>query len=147
MALDVVSPGEGEKKRVPKVRSAQEELAASMVAQAQEQGLALTGPEGLLKQLTKTVLEAALNAEMTEHLGHERHQAEVGREGRNVRNGARSKTVVSDAVGEVEVAVPRDRDSSFDPVIVKKRQHRLGSVDEVVLSLYAKGLTTGESAP
>ncbi len=101
---------------------------ASMVAQAQARGLALTGPEGLLKQLTKTVLEAALNAEMTEHLGHEKHQAEPGRAGSNVRNGTRSKTVVSDAVGEVEIAVPRDRDSNFEPVIVKKRQRRLGSV-------------------
>ncbi len=59
-----------------------------------------------------------------------------------MRNGARSKTVISDAVGEVEVAVPRDREGSFEPVIVKKRQRRLGSVDEIVLSLYAKGLTT-----
>ncbi|WP_235039301.1 transposase, partial [Kibdelosporangium aridum] len=59
-------------------------MAARLVAQAQEQGLALTGPDGLLKQLTKTVLEAALNAEMTEHLGHEKHQAEPGRAGSNV---------------------------------------------------------------
>jgi putative transposase len=144
MTLDVVSPQATGKGRVGKPRSAQEELAASMVAQAQEQGLALTGPDGLLKQLTKSVLEAALNAEMTEHLGHEKHRAESGRVGSNVRNGTRSKTVVSDAVGEVEVEVPRDRDSSFEPVIVKKRQRRLGSVDEIVLSLYARGLTTGE---
>ncbi|MFC0112897.1 IS256 family transposase [Kibdelosporangium aridum] len=144
MTLDVVSPRATGRKKAAKPRSAQEELAARLVAQAQEQGLALTGPDGLLKQLTKTVLEAALNAEMTEHLGHEKHQAEPGRAGWNVRNGTRSKTVVSDAVGEVQVAVPRDRDSSFEPVIVRKRQRRLGSVDEVVLSLYAKGLTTGE---
>jgi putative transposase len=144
MTLDVVNPGATGKGKAAKPRSAQEELAASMVAQAQEQGLALTGPDGLLKQLTKTVLEAALNAEMTEHLGHEKHQAEPGRASSNVRNGTRSKTVVSDAVGEVEVAVPRDRVGSFEPVIVKKRQRRLGSVDEIVLSLYAKGLTTGE---
>lgn len=117
---------------------------AAMVAQAQEQGLALTGPDGLLKQLTKAVLETALNAEMTEHLGHAKHADQPGRDGTNVRNGSRKKTVVSDAVGEVEVAVPRDREGSFEPVIVKKRQRRLGSVDEVVLSLYAKGLTTGE---
>lgn len=115
-----------------------------MVAQAREQGLAVTGPDGLFKQLTKTVLEAALNAEMTEHLGHERHRVQPGRAGRNVRNGARSKTVTSEAVGGVEIAVPRDRAGSFEPVIVKKRQRRLGSVDEIVLSLYAKGLTTGE---
>jgi len=144
MTLDVVTSRSTGKGKAAKPRSAQEELAASMVAQAQAQGLALTGPDGLLKQLTKTVLEAALNAEMTEHLGHEKHQVQPGRAGSNVRNGTRSKTVVSDAVGEVEVAVPRDRDSSFEPVIVKKRQRRLGSVDEIVLSLYAKGLTTGE---
>jgi transposase-like protein len=144
MTLDVVSPRATGKKKAVKPRSAQEELAARLVAQAQQQGLALTGPDGLLKQLTKTVLEAALTAEMTEHLGHEKHQAEPGRASSNVRNGTRSKTVVSDAVGAVEIAVPRDRDSSFEPVIVKKRQRRLGSVDEIVLSLYAKGLTTGE---
>lgn len=125
-------------------QSAQEKLAAEMVAQAREQGMALTGPDGLLKQLTKTVLESALNAEMAEHLGHEKHRAEAGRETTNVRNGTRAKTVVSDAVGEVQIEVPRDREGSFVPVIVAKRQRRLGSVDEVVLSLYAKGLTTGE---
>src|SRR5437764_4048413 len=144
MTLDVMSPQATGKKKAGKPRAAQEELAAAMVAQAQEQGLALTGPDGLLKQLTKSVLEAALNAERTEHLGHEKHRAEPDRAGSNVRNGSRSKTVVSDAVGEVEVAVQRDREGSFEPVIVKKRQRRLGSVDEVVLSLYAKGLTTGE---
>src|SRR6185437_12824316 len=84
------------------------------------------------------------NAEMTEHLGHAKHADQPGREATNVRNGTRSKTVISDAVGAVEVAVPRDREGTFEPVIVKKRQRRLGSVDEIVLSLYAKGLTTGE---
>jgi transposase-like protein len=68
-----------------------------MVAQAQEQGLALTGPDGLLKQLTKTVLETALTAEITEHLGHSKHGDQPGREGTNVRNGSRTKTVISDA--------------------------------------------------
>ncbi|WP_460443962.1 IS256 family transposase, partial [Amycolatopsis cihanbeyliensis] len=122
----------------------QQRLAAEMVKQAQEQGLALTGPDGLLGQLTKTVLESALEAEMTEHLGYAKHADQAGREGTNVRNGSRAKTVVSDAAGEVEVRVPRDREGSFGPVVVKKRQRRLGSVDEIVLSLYAKGLTTGE---
>ncbi len=67
-----------------------------------------------------------------------------GRESVNVRNGTRSKTVISDAAGEVEINVPRDRESTFGPQIVKKRQRRLADVDEIVLSLYAKGLTTGE---
>ena len=123
MTSDVVS-AEEKTTRPARTSSAQEQLAAAMVAQAQEQGLALTGPDGLLKQLTKTVLETALNAEMTDHLGHAKHQDEPGRVGRNKRNGVRSKTVVSDAVGEVEVAVLRDREGSFDPVIVKKRQRR-----------------------
>ena len=61
-----------------------------------------------------------------------------------MRNGSRAKTVISDAVGEVRIGVPRDRDGTFEPQIVKKRQRRLTEVDEIVLSLYAKGLTTGE---
>ncbi|SNR61308.1 Transposase, Mutator family [Haloechinothrix alba] len=73
---------------------------------AQERGLALTGPDGLLGQLTQTVLETALEAEMTEHLGHAKHADQPGREGTNVRNDSRAKTVVSDAAGAVEVAVP-----------------------------------------
>ncbi len=118
--------------------------AAAMVAEAKQRGLELTGPNGLLKLFTKNVLETALNEELTEHLGYEKHQAEPERESANVRNGTRSKTVISDAVGEVVIDVPRDRDGSFDPQIVKKRQKRLSEVDEVVLSLYAKGMTTGE---
>ena len=115
-----------------------------MVAQAREQGLALTGPDGLLKLFTQTVLETALNEQMTEHLGYEKNGAGRDRASANIGNGCRSKTVLSDAVGEVEIAVPRDRQGTFSPAIVKKRQRRLGDVDEVVLSLYAKGLTTGE---
>lgn len=133
-----------------KIRKSERELspeqaaAVAMVAAAREQGLSLTGPDGLLKLFTKNVLETALNEEMTEHLGHEKHRTDTGRDGSNVRNGSRVKTIISDAAGEVEIAVPRDRESTFEPVIVKKRQRRLGEVDEVVLSLYAKGLTTGE---
>ncbi|WP_435062418.1 IS256 family transposase, partial [Amycolatopsis thermoflava] len=115
-----------------------------MVAEARQRGLELTGPNGLLKLFTKNVLETALNEEMTEHLGHEKHRAERGRDSTNVRNGTRKKTVLSDAAGEVEIEVPRDRESTFEPQIVKKRQRRLTDVDEIVLSLYAKGMTTGE---
>jgi putative transposase len=124
--------------------SPEQAAAATMVAEARQRGLALTGPDGLLKLFTKNVLETALNEEMTEHLGHEKNQAEEGRESTNVRNGARSKTVLSDAAGEVSIEVPRDREGTFEPKIVKKRQRRLGEVDEMVLSLYSKGLTTGE---
>jgi putative transposase len=120
-----------------------EELAAEeMVRRAREQGLSLTGPDGLLKQLNKTVLETALNQEMTEHLGHEKHGRPVSGSG-NVRNGTRPKTVLTESTGQVGIDVPRDRDGSFEPQIVKKRQRPTG-VGEIVLSLYAKGLTTGE---
>jgi transposase-like protein len=87
------------------------------------------------------VLETALDEELTEHLGHERRApAAAG----NVRNGSRSKSVLTEASGHVEIDVPRDRAGTFEPQIVRKRQRRLSGVDEIVLSLYAKGLTTGE---
>ena len=114
-----------------------------MVKSAKERGLDITGPDGLLKLLTKTVLETALEEEMTEHLGYERHDP-AGRDGENSRNGVRGKKVISEAAGDVTIEVPRDRDGSFTPVIVKKRQRRLGDVDKIVLSLYGKGMTTGE---
>src|SRR5690349_24472100 len=100
--------------RVGRQLSPEQAAAAAMVAEAKARGLALTGPDGLLKLFTKNVLETALNEEMTEHLGHE-NQAEPGRDSTNVRDGARSKTVVSDAAGEVEITVPRDRESTFEP--------------------------------
>jgi len=114
-----------------------------MVKSAKQRGLDITGPDGLLKLLTKTVLETALEEEMTDHLGYEANDPE-GRNGGNSRNGIRTKTVISEAAGEVTIEVPRDRDGSFSPVIVKKRQRRLGDVDKIVLSLYGKGLTTGQ---
>ena len=126
--------------------SAEEIAAKELVRQAKEQGLSLTGPDGLLKQFTKSVLETALNEEMTEHVGHEKNRAPDGRESTNIRNGTRPKTVLTHATGDVEIEVPRDRDGTFDPVIVRKRQRRLSEVDEIVLSLYARGLTTGEIA-
>ncbi|MBF6290207.1 IS256 family transposase [Nocardia cyriacigeorgica] len=124
--------------------SAEQLAAAELVRMAKEQGMSLTGPDGLLQQFTKTVLETALNEEMTEHLGYEPHQAPEDRDSANVRNGTRSKTVLTETTGPVPIEVPRDRDGSFEPQIVKKRQRRLTGVDEIVLSLYAKGLTTGE---
>jgi putative transposase len=124
-------------------QSAEQQAAVELVRLAQEQGLSLTGPDGLLKQLTKTVLETALNEEMTEHLGYEKHGPPGAGTG-NIRNGTRAKTVLTDTTGQVEIDVPRDRAATFEPQIVKKRQRRLSGVDEVVLSLYAKGLTTGE---
>jgi putative transposase len=130
----------------PADRPSAEELAAAkeLVRQARAQGVGLTGPGGLLKALTKTVLETALEEEMVEHLGYDKHDP-LGRNRGNSGNGKRAKTVLTDS-GEVAVEVPRDRDGSFEPVIVAKRQRRLSSIDEIVLSLYARGLTTGDIA-
>src|ERR1700755_2758721 len=122
----------------------QRQLAEQLLAQAKEQGVELVGPDGLLKQLTQNVLETALDAEMTEHLGYDKHDP-VGRGSGNSRNGTRAKTVLTE-IGPVEIEVPRDTNSSFEPQIVKKRQRRLTGIDEIVLSVTAKGLTTGEVA-
>ena len=119
------------------------EIARELVRSARARGVALTGPDGMLKALTKTVIETALDEEMSEHLGYDKHEV-AGRNGGNSRNGVRAKTVLTDNVGPIEISVPRDRDGTFRPVIVAKRQRRLGDVDTIVLSLAAKGLTTGE---
>ncbi len=126
--------------------SAEQAAAVELVRLAKEKGLSLTGPDGLLKQLTKTVIETALSEEMTEHLGYEKHDASgaAGAGTGNIRNGSRSKSVLTEASGQVEIEVPRDRAGTFEPQIVRKRQRRLNGVDEIVLSLYAKGLTPGE---
>lgn len=120
----------------------EQKLIEQLVAQARSKGLQLTGEGGLLQQLTKTVLESALEGEITDRLGYDKHDP-AGRDGGNSRNGTRSKTVLTD-IGPVEIDVPRDREGSFEPAIVKKRQRRLTGVDEMVLSLSAKGLTHGE---
>ena len=124
-------------------QSAEQRAAAELVRLAKEQGLSLTGPDGVLRQLTKTVIETALSEEMTEHLGYEKHDP-VGAGTGNIRNGTRGKTVLTENTGPVEIEVPRDRAGTFEPQIIKKRQRRLNGVDEIVLSLYAKGLTSGE---
>jgi transposase-like protein len=124
------------------VDPAELELARQLAERARTEGLSLTGPGGLLGRLTKVVLEGALEGEMDAHLGYAKHDP-AGRDGGNSRNGHRAKTVLTD-VGPVEIGVPRDRDASFAPKIVAKRQRRLGGVDDLVISLVAKGLTTGE---
>ena len=120
------------------------QLMSSLVAQVRSQGLQLTGENGLLGQLTKIIVEAAAEGEMDEHLGYTKHDP-AGRDGGNSRNGTRPKTVLTD-IGPVEVAIPRDRDGTFEPQIVRKRQRRLGGIDGLVISLSAKGLTHGEIA-
>jgi transposase-like protein len=121
--------------------SVPEGLAEQLVAQAREQGIALTGPGGLLSGLTRQVLETALEAELTEHLGHE--HGEVPGPGGNIRNGYSAKTVRTE-IGDVAIRVPRDRAGSFEPLMVPKHARRLTGFDEQVISLYAKGMTTGD---
>jgi putative transposase len=118
------------------------DLMGQLVTQAREQGLELTGEGGLLQQLTKRVLESALEGELSDHLGYDKHDA-AAKAGANSRNGHRSKTVTTE-IGPVEIDVPRDREATFEPKIVAKRQRRLNGVEEMVLSLSAKGLTHGE---
>src|SRR3546814_8193010 len=107
------------------------EVARELVRSARERGTAWTGPDGLLKALTKTVIETALDEEMTDHLGYDRHDP-TGRNSGNSRNGTRTKTVLTDNCGPVEIEVPRDRNGSFDPTIVGRWQRRSGEVDTIV---------------
>ena len=102
----------------------------------------LLGKNGLLKQLQKRLLEKALGAELTDHLGYEKHEA-AGRNSGNSRNGSGSKTLKGE-FGELPLAVPRDRNGTFEPQIVGKGQRRFEGFDHAIISLYARGLTTRE---
>ena len=102
----------------------------------------IMGRDGLVKELTKRMVERALQGEMTEHLGYEPHAAE-GRNTGNSRNGTTEKTVQTDT-GALEIEVPRDRAGTFEPQLVKKRQRRLDGFDDKVLALYSHGMTTRE---
>jgi putative transposase len=119
-----------------------EQLAVQLMDRARDEGVSLVGPGGLLSGLTKTVLESALEGELTEHLGYDPYDPAGHRSG-NSRNGVRKKTVLTE-IGPVELEVPRDRAGTFEPVIVPKRRRRLNGVDALVCSLSAKGLTHGE---
>jgi putative transposase len=111
VAMDVsAEPGDG----------VDEALVRQLTQRARAEGLKLTGKGGLLARLTKVVVESALEGEMDDHLGYGKHDP-AGRNGGNSRNGARPKTLVTEA-GPVEIEVPRDRESSFEPVIVGKRR-------------------------
>src|SRR5215467_11797712 len=102
----------------------------------------LIGENGLLKQLTKALVERALKAELTHHLGYEKNQAE-GRGSGNSRNGKSRKKLKGD-FGEVEIEVPRDREGEFEPKIVGKHQRRFTGFDDKILSMYARGMSTRE---
>jgi transposase-like protein len=123
-------------------KDSDDQLIRQLAARARTEGLKLTGEGGLLTRLTKVVIESAMEGEMDDHLGYGKHDP-AGRNGGNSRNGTRPKTMLTEA-GPVKIQVPRDRDSSFEPVIVAKRQRRVSGIDDLVISLSAKGLTHGE---
>src|SRR6201988_2005734 len=102
----------------------------------------IIGENGLLKELTKAILERALEAELTEHLGYEKHAA-AGHHRGNTRNGKGKKTLKGD-FGELELETPRDRQATFDPKIVVKGQTRWTGFDDKIISMYARGMTTRE---
>jgi transposase-like protein len=116
--------------------------AQQLVSRARDEGVALTGDEGLLTSMVKEVLQAGLDVEMADHLGYEPYEP-TGRGSGNSRNGGYPKTVSTD-VGPVELRMPRDRQGTFEPVTVPKHVRRLEGLGANVISLYAKGLTTGE---
>jgi putative transposase len=116
--------------------------AEQLVALSRAEGIELTGADGLLTALMKTVLQTGMEVEMADHLGYEPHDR-AGFGSGNSRNGSYPKTV-STEIGDITIQVPRDRNGTFEPVTVPKHVRRLDGLNTNVLSLYAKGLTTGE---
>jgi putative transposase len=99
----------------------------------------LFGKDGLLKNLSKRLMERLLESEMTSHLGYSKHESE-GKNTGNSRNGKTKKTIKT-GNGNIEISVPRDRESEFDPLLIAKRERRLSGLNDNVLSLYSKGMT------
>ena len=141
----LIEPGRGG--RVPSVplvgdEPAMRAWATELVEQARTEGVELTGDNGLLTALVRQVLQTGLEVEMTDHLGYEPH-AVAGRGSGNSRNGSYPKTVTTE-IGKVDLRVPRDRNATFEPVTVPKGQRRLDGLSGNVISLYARGMTTGD---
>lgn len=122
--------------------SLEQQWAEQLLERAKSDGVKLVGPGGLLAGITRRVLQTALETEMAEHLGYDRGDA-AGRGAPNSRNGYSDKTVLTD-LGPIPIKVPRDRKGEFEPQIVPKHSRRVEGFNEMILSLYAKGLTTGE---
>lgn len=112
----------------------------ALLADAEAAGVGIDGPDGLINRMIKAVLERGLEVEMADHLGYDRGDSGGAGTG-NSRNGFTSKTVITTA-GQARIGVPRDRNGSFEPQLVPKRQRRLGSTSDMILSLYARGMTT-----
>jgi putative transposase len=144
MTTTSIIPSPAVARSVPLVgdEPAMREWAEQLVAQARSEGVELTGDNGLLTALVRRVLQTGLNVELTDHLGYEPHAVE-GRGSGNSRNGSYAKTVTTE-IGQVEVQVPRDRNGTFSPVTVPKGVRRLDGLNANVISLYAKGMSTGD---
>jgi len=117
-----------------------DQLAEQLLARADAEGVELLGPDGLLAQVTRAVLERALGEELAVHLGYDKHDP-AGRGSGNSRNGSTPKRLLTE-VGAVELAVPRDRNGTFDPKIVRKGQTRLDGFNDRIIALYGRGMTT-----
>lgn len=118
------------------------EWAEELVARARSEGVELTGDNGLLTAMVRQVLQTGLNVELAEHLGYERHAPE-GRGSGNNRNGSYPKTVTTE-IGQVQIEMPRDRLGTFEPATIPKHVRRLDGLSGNIISLYAKGMTTGD---
>lgn len=127
---------------IPSDPDALKNWAEALVAQARADGVQLTGSEGLLTGLVREVLQAGLEVEMNEHLGYESGDP-AGRNSGNSRNGHYPKTVGTE-IGEVTLKVPRDRKGEFNPATVPKFARRMDGLAGNVISLYSRGMTTGE---
>jgi putative transposase len=125
----------------PRKHEVPDELLSSLLANYKKPE-DLIGENGLLKQLTKLLVERALDAEMAEHLGHDKH-APVANETGNTRNGRSHKTLKGE-FGELPIEIPRDRHGSFEPQLIPKHQTRWAGFDDKILSLYARGMTVRE---
>src|SRR5215468_8269352 len=140
MSDTAMVPGNPDGDWPPRRPLVDEQLADQLLGKAAAEGVELLGPDGLLSQVTKAVLERALAEEMTGHLGYDKHDP-AGRGSGNNRNGSTGKTVLTD-IGAVDLAVPRDRNGTFEPQIVRKGQTRLKGFNERIIALYARGMTT-----
>jgi putative transposase len=116
-----------------------DQLLDELVAKMRAGGTRLSGPGGFLTEMLKAVLERGLQAELTEHLGYDKHDP-AGKGSGNSRNGTTPKTLLTE-VGPVPIEVPRDRTGTFTPALVPKGERRLGGLSDIIISLYAGGMT------
>ncbi len=124
-------PGESE--------AIEREMVDRVIRQVQEEGVDLLGPNGVLRKITKRILEKALEAEMSDHLGYERGARSGWGTGNN-RNGTSAKTALTDA-GDFDLDIPRDRNSTFEPKLIAKHQRRLTGFNEIIIGLLSRGMT------